>query len=104
MHEEIFNTPASHTYASLTLSRSHRMVWAGRDLKEHPANPLPWAGCPHQLRLLRAPSNLAMSTTRDGDPQPSGQSMSVPHHHLSKEFHPHIQPKSLNSIRDSKEG
>ena len=35
--------------------------------------PLPWAAYPHQLRLPRAPSNPASSTSRDGAPQLSGQ-------------------------------
>jgi len=46
------------------------MVWAGRDLKVHPAPyPCPGQGCPHQLRLPRAPSNLALSPSRDEAPQ-----------------------------------
>jgi len=38
------------------------MSWAGRDLKAHPA-PTPCHGqrFPYQLRLPRAPSNLALS-------------------------------------------
>ena len=46
------------------------MVWVGRDLKAHAA-PTPAIGraAPHQLRLHRAPSDLALSTSRDGVPQ-----------------------------------
>jgi len=45
------------------------MVWVGGDLKAHSA-PTPAMGraAPHQLRLPRAPSNLAMNTSRDGAP------------------------------------
>jgi len=46
------------------------MVWVGRDLKAHTAQPQPWAGLPQQFRLPRAPSNLAFSSaSRDGTPQ-----------------------------------
>jgi len=46
------------------------MVWVGRDLKAHAA-PTPAIGrtAPHQLRLHRAPSDLALSTSRYGVPQ-----------------------------------
>jgi len=46
------------------------MVWAGRDLKCQPI-PTPAVGraAPHQLKLPRAPSNLALSVSRDGAPQ-----------------------------------
>ena len=48
-------------------SQNHRMIWVGGN---HPA-PTPAMGraAPHQLRLPRAPSNLALSTSRDGAPQ-----------------------------------
>jgi len=51
-------------------SSYYRMAWAGRDLKVHPV-PTPAVGraAPHQLRLPRAPSNLALSASRDGAPQ-----------------------------------
>jgi len=42
----------------------------------------------HQLTLPRAPSNLALSTSRDGAPQLIWAALPVPHHPLSKEF-PH---------------
>jgi len=45
------------------------MVWAGGDFKDHPA-PTSCHGraAPHQLRLLRAPSNLALNASRDVTP------------------------------------
>jgi len=48
----------------------HGIVGVGRELKAHPA-PTPAVGraAPNQLRLPRAPSNLALSTSRDGAPQ-----------------------------------
>jgi len=50
------------------------MVWVGRDLKDHQA-PTTCYGLvgPHQLRLPRAPSILALGTSRGGTPQLSGQ-------------------------------
>jgi len=46
------------------------MVHVGKDLDAHTA-PTPAVGraAPHQLRLLRAPSNVALSASRDGAPQ-----------------------------------
>ena len=51
-------------------SLKHRTARVGRDLKAHP-DPTPATGraAPHQLRLPRAPSNLALSASRDGAPQ-----------------------------------
>jgi len=42
------------------------------------SQPLPWAGCPHQLRLPRASSHLALSTSRDGVPTALWAAVSVP--------------------------
>ena len=48
------------------------MAWFGRDLKAHPApNPAVGRAAPHQLRLPRAPSNLALSASRDVAPTAS---------------------------------
>jgi len=49
---------------------------------------------PHQLRLPRAPSNLALSTSRDGVPQLLWAAVPAPHCPLSKKFPPNILPKS----------
>jgi len=67
------------------------MDWVGRELKAHPV-PTPCHGlaAPHQLRLPRAPSNLALSTSRDGHSQLLWAAVPVPHHPLSKELHPNI--------------
>ena len=46
------------------------MVWIERDLKSHAAQtPAMDRAAPDQLRLPRAPSNLALSASRDGTPQ-----------------------------------
>ena len=50
---------------------------------------------PHQLRLLRTPSNPALSTSRDGVPQLLWAAMPATHHPLWKEFLPNIYPKFL---------
>ena len=59
------------------------MSQVGRDLKAHAA-PTPTMGraAPHQLRLPRAPSNLALSASRDGAPQLLWAAAPVPHHSL----------------------
>jgi len=49
---------------------------------------------PHQLRLPRAPSNMALSASRDGAPQLLWAAVPAPHHPLGKEFPPDIYPKS----------
>ena len=57
-----------------------RMVWIGRDLTAHPApSPAVDRAAPHQLRLSRAPSNLALSTSRDGAPQLLWAAVPEPH-------------------------
>ena len=47
-------------------------------------------GCPHQLRLLRAPSNLALNASRDGAPQLLWAAVPAPHCPLSEKFPPNI--------------
>jgi len=52
-------------------SQNHRMAWVGRDLKDH-ESPTPLTGRATNLpiyktRLPRAPSSLALNTSRDGD-------------------------------------
>jgi len=44
----------------------------------------------HQLRLPRAPSNLALSAFRDGTPQFLWAAVPGLHQHLSKEFPPNF--------------
>ena len=59
-------------YMSLTFSLepadvlSHRMAWVGRDLRDHPAPPTMGRDTFHYTRLLKAPSSLALNTSRDG--------------------------------------
>ena len=76
------------------------MAWIRRDLKDH--------GCPtllpgratnlpiYQPRLPRAPSNLALNTSRDGASTTSlgSQPIPAPHNSPCKELPPNIQPKS----------
>ena len=52
----------------LGLTHNHRTPWTGRNLKAHPA-PTPAIGRAVPLRLPRAPSNLALSASRDGAPR-----------------------------------
>jgi len=67
------------------------MAWIERDLKAHTA-PTPAMGraAPYQLRLPRAPSNLALSASRDGAPQLLWAAVPASHHPLGKEFPPSI--------------
>jgi len=49
-------------------SENHSTAWVGEELKELLV-PIPHHGhCCHQLRLPRAPSNLALSTSKHGAP------------------------------------
>ena len=56
------------------------MASVGENLKAHPA-PTPAMGraASHQLRLPRAPSNLALSASRDGAPQLLWAAVPAPH-------------------------
>jgi len=48
---------------------SYRVAWFERDLKAHPVpTPCNGQGCLHQIRLQRAPSNLALNSEK-GHPQ-----------------------------------
>ena len=77
-----------------TESQNHRMARVGRDLRDHEApTPMPQAG-PPASRLPRAPSNLALNTSRDGASTASLGSLFNTHHSLGKELPPDIQPKS----------
>jgi len=44
----------------------------------------------HQLRLPRAPSNLALNASRDGASTPTQAAVPTPHHPPSKKFLPDI--------------
>ena len=66
------------------------MAWVGSYLKDDPVpTPAVIRAAPHELRLPRAPSNLALSAFRGG-----ALSSPLPHHHTNKEFLPNISPKS----------
>jgi len=65
------------------------MVWVGRVFRAHAAaTPAIGRAAPPQLRLPRAPSNLAVSASRDGAPQLLWAA--APHYPLGKGFLPHI--------------
>ena len=67
------------------------MIWVGRNLTAHPTpNPIVGRAAPHQLRLPRAPSNLALSASRDGAPQLLWAAVSALHCPLGKAFPPNI--------------
>ena len=62
-----------------------RTAWVWRDLKSHPAPILCRAqGCPPRAQLPMVPSNLALSTSRDGAPQLLWAAVPGPHCPLSK--------------------
>ena len=68
---------------------NHRIIeWLRLEgtLKFIQFQPLPWQGCPHQLRLPRAPSNPALSTFRDGAAQLLRAAVPGPHCPLSGKF------------------
>jgi len=63
------------------------MVWVRTDLEDHLVpTPAMVRAATHQLRLPRAPSNLALSATRDGEPQLLWTAVPAPHCPPSKEF------------------
>lgn len=67
----------------LLFIQCHRVVWVGRDIKAHSAlTPLLWVGCPPPAQAARDPSNMALSTSRDGVPTalwaPYARDSSVP--------------------------
>ena len=51
---------------------------------------------PHQLRLPRAPSNLALSASRDGAPQLLWAAVPAPHRPLGKGFLPNLNLPSFS--------
>jgi len=60
------------------------MAEVGRDLKTFPASHHPMGrAAPHQLRLPRAPSNLALSACRDGAAQLLWAAVPAPYSPLS---------------------
>ena len=59
------------------------------------SNPCCGRAAPHQLRQPRAPSNLALSASRDGAPQLLWAAVPASHCPLGNEFLPDIQSKSL---------
>ena len=63
--------------------------WKGPQ-SPRPPNPCRGQGCPHQLRLPRTPSNLALSTSRHGAPQLLWAAVPAPHRPLGKELLPNI--------------
>ena len=76
-------------------SHNHRMGFVGMDLKDHLVpTPLPRAGTPPTLP--KAPSSLALSTSRDIRSF-SGQPVPGPHHPQSKE----ILPNTYHRITES---
>ena len=60
----------------------------GLEGPQSPQGPISAVGraAPHQLRLPRAPSNLALSASRDGAPQLLWAAVPAPHCPLGKEF------------------
>jgi len=75
------STALQHWMAGQVESYSHRMVWVGRELRAHPAStPAMDRAAPHQLRLPKAPSSLALSTSRDGAAQLLWAAVPAPHH------------------------
>ena len=90
-------------YCSLTLTGNKTLIrqfvsvftgsqngWIGRDIKAHPIpTPATVDSATHQLRLLRAPSNLDLNVFRDGAPTASlgsCASASLPFYVLYRSF------------------
>ena len=72
-------------------SQNHRMVGLeGPSKLTQPQPPSIGRAAPQQLRVPRAPSNLALSASRDGSPQLLWAAVPGPHRPLGKEFLPDI--------------
>ena len=54
---------------------------------------------PHQLRLPRAPSNLALSASRDGAPQLLWAAVPAPHCPLGEKFFPNTETKIFHVLQ-----
>ncbi|NWH64462.1 WIPF1 protein, partial [Geococcyx californianus] len=74
----------------------HRMNWVGRALKYHPVPSALGRDTSHQPRLLRNPSNLALSTSKEGAPTASLGTLcqGLPTHPHCEEFVLNVQSKS----------
>ena len=87
-------TNKPHTLLWRSIIESYYRITGWFDLEgtskpTHP-NPCRGQGCPPQLRLPRAPSNLALSASRDGAPQLLWADVPAPHCPLGKEFPQHL--------------
>ena len=68
-------------------SQNHRMAWADRDLNAHPAPTMyRGQGCHPPAQAVQAPSNVALSASRDGAPQLLWAAVPAPHRPLSKVY------------------
>ena len=78
------------------ITSQNGLGWKG---PQSPPTPPPAVGraAPHQLRLPKAPSNLALNVSRDGAPTSLRAAVPAPHHLLSKEFLPNFKPKFKNN-------
>jgi len=89
MWNAAFSHICQHSFWALVLfshCRFHRIIeWLELEgaLEITQFQPLLCAGCPHQLRLLRVPSNPVLSTTRDGASTLLWAAVPVPHNPLS---------------------
>ena len=71
-------------------SQNHRMVWIGRDLKDHLVPTFrPRAGTPSTRPRCSKPHPTWPQTLRGGSHSFSGQPVPAPHHPHSKEFIPY---------------
>jgi len=72
-------------------AQDHRLAWVGTDLKEHPVlSPAVERDTSPQIRLPRAPSNLAFGTSRDGTSTALWAAVSGTHHSLAEKFPPYL--------------
>ena len=74
---------------------NHRMVWIGRDLKDHLfPTPLPWAGTPSTRPGCSKPIQPGLEHCQGwGIHNLSGQPVPVPHHPHGEEFLHNVQSK-----------
>ena len=89
-------SPTAHSEkmdTSCIIKFQNGLGWKG---PQSPPGPTPChgQGCPPPAQLPRAPSNLALSASRDGAPQLLWAAVPVPHCPLSGNLSPKMEPQS----------
>jgi len=94
---QCFPSFLQHPAHRFTVTEKYRVAeWFGLEWTLKPIQFLPPSVCrytSHQIKLIGAPTNPTLSTSRDGTPTALWVAVPVPHHPLSKECLPNIISK-----------